>query len=112
MEELRRGATLADIQRYVAELETQRGFADQTAVQKCLLMGEEMGELFKAVRKREGLPIDCEAGALPIADELADLIIYLCAVANRYGVDLEEAFRAKERVNMARNWMVAAAPAS
>ncbi|MCX6099965.1 MAG: pyrophosphohydrolase [Candidatus Bipolaricaulota bacterium] len=72
--------TLADFQRYVAELERERGFDDQTARDKCLLLGEEVGELFRAVRRAEG------------------------AIANRYGVDLEAAFRAKEAKNRERAW--------
>lgn len=37
-------------------------------------------------------------------DELADLIIYLCAIANRYEIDLEQAFREKEEINKERTW--------
>jgi NTP pyrophosphatase (non-canonical NTP hydrolase) len=40
-----------------------------------------------------------------VADELADVVILLCAVANRYGVDLEAAIRAKEEVNKTRVWV-------
>lgn len=32
--------TLADFQVYVKELELERGFSDQTALEKCLLLGE------------------------------------------------------------------------
>ncbi|MEN1728204.1 MAG: MazG nucleotide pyrophosphohydrolase domain-containing protein [Pseudomonadota bacterium] len=95
-------ATLADLQSYVIELERQRGFDDQSVIDKCLLMGEEMGELFKAVRTAEGLKIDVPGGE--VADELADVLIFLCSIANRYDVDLEAAFRAKEAVNKQRVW--------
>jgi NTP pyrophosphatase (non-canonical NTP hydrolase) len=44
-------ATLADVQTYVSQLEVERGFNDESVMQKCLLLGEEVGELFKAVRK-------------------------------------------------------------
>jgi NTP pyrophosphatase (non-canonical NTP hydrolase) len=37
---------------------------------------------------------------------LADCLIYLCAIANRYGIDLEAAFRAKEAKNRERTWKV------
>lgn len=104
MEELRARASLDDIQQYVKQLEIERGFAEQSAVQKCLLLGEEVGELFKAVRKHEGMPIEQSGATLSVAGELADLIIYLCAVANRYEIDLEEAFRQKERQNANRTW--------
>jgi len=96
--------TLDDVQHYVADLETERGFADQSARDKCLLFGEELGELFRAVRRAEGLKVDPNSRAADVADELADCLIYLCAIANRYGVCLETAFRAKEVKNQARTW--------
>jgi len=104
MDPLRANASLRHLQAYVAKLEADRGFADQSAIQKRLLMGEELGELFKAVRKHEGLPIDPEGTTQSVAWELADLLIYIWAVANRYDVDLEDAFREKERVNAERVW--------
>jgi hypothetical protein len=36
----------------------------------------------------------------------ATLAMYLCAIANRYGSDLEQAFREKEEVNKTRVWRV------
>jgi NTP pyrophosphatase (non-canonical NTP hydrolase) len=104
MDDLREGASLGHIQQYVAQLEIERGFADQSAIQKCLLLGEEVGELFKAVRKHEGMPIEQSDATLSIAGELADMIIYLCAIANRYEISLEDAFRDKERQNATRIW--------
>ena len=104
MPHLGRKPDLAQLQVYVAELEEERGFSDQSARDKCLLLGEELGELFRAVRRAEGLKVDPSSPAADIADELADCLIYLCAIANRYGVDLEAAFRAKEEKNQARTW--------
>ncbi|HWD25754.1 MAG TPA: MazG nucleotide pyrophosphohydrolase domain-containing protein [Rhizomicrobium sp.] len=96
---------LADFQAYVVQLEAERGFAGQTVVEKCLLMGEEVGELFKAIRQAEGIAIDATARVGPVADELADVFIFLCAIANRYGIDLQKAFLAKERLNKTRSWV-------
>jgi NTP pyrophosphatase (non-canonical NTP hydrolase) len=96
--------TLKDYQAFVVQLEAERGFADQGPIQKCLLLGEEVGELFKAVRKAEGLVIDQGSKIGGIGEELADILVYLCSVANRYGVDLETAFRDKEAVNQTRVW--------
>ncbi len=97
--------TLADLQAYVEDLENERGFSDQTARDKCLLLGEEAGELFRAVRRAEGLRVDPASRRAEVGEELADLLIYLCAIANRYGIDLEAAFRAKEARNRERTWM-------
>lgn len=98
--------SLSDFQEYVTKLEHKRGFINQTTIDKCLLLGEEVGELFKAVRKSEGLAIDTNSTFTEIGDELADVFIYLCAIANRKGIDLEEAFRAKEEKNKKRIWKV------
>ncbi len=101
---LGRDPVLSDLQHYVADLETERGFEGQSARDKCLLLGEELGELFRAVRRSEGLNVDLASRHAEVADELADCLIYLCAIANRYGVDLEAAFRAKEEKNRERSW--------
>ncbi|WP_319499981.1 MazG nucleotide pyrophosphohydrolase domain-containing protein [uncultured Draconibacterium sp.] len=104
MPTLKNNPTLKNFQQYVSELETERGFASQTVIDKCLLLGEEVGELFKAVRKTEGLLIDSNSSFSEIGDELTDIFIYLCAIANRKGIDLEEAFRSKEEKNKQRTW--------
>jgi NTP pyrophosphatase (non-canonical NTP hydrolase) len=96
--------SLAGLQRYVEWLESDRGFDQQTILDKCLLLGEEVGELFKAVRKSSGLAIDAGSQAHEVADELADILIFLASIANRAGVDLDEALRAKEAVNSTRTW--------
>lgn len=96
--------TLGEFQKYVAELETERGFKSQTTIDKCLLLGEEVGELFKAIRKTEGLAIDSNSQINEVGDELTDIFIYICAIANRNGVDLEMAFRKKEEINKKRVW--------
>jgi NTP pyrophosphatase (non-canonical NTP hydrolase) len=102
--ELPKQPTLTDFQDYVQTLETIRGFSQQTALEKCLLLGEEMGELFKAIRKAHGLNIDPQSKVSAVSDELADIVIYLCAIANRFQINLESAFRQKEEINKQRQW--------
>lgn len=97
-------ATLKNLQIYVTELENERGFIDQTVLQKCLLLGEEVGELFKAIRKSEHISTDKNSHTFHVGEELADIIIYVCAIANRYDIDLEEAFLKKEEINKTRIW--------
>jgi len=104
MPELKEKPTLAEFQNYVNKLENERDFIEQTTIDKCLLLGEEVGELFKAVRKSEGLLVDSNSTFTEIGDELSDIFIYLCAIANRKGISLEEAFRAKEEKNKKRTW--------
>ncbi len=104
MPDLKPAATLADYQAYVIELERERGFDGQGPIDKCLLLGEEVGELFKAVRKAEGLAVAKDSTFGPLAEEMADVLIVLCSIANRYDVDLEQAFRDKEARNKTRRW--------
>ncbi|AAQ59001.1 MazG nucleotide pyrophosphohydrolase domain-containing protein [Chromobacterium violaceum] len=98
-------AVLGDYQRYVSELEEERGFSQQNARDKCLLLGEEIRELFKAVRKAEGMGIDANEKVAELEGELADVFIYLCAIANRFDIDLGMAFRRKEAINHTRSWV-------
>lgn len=104
MPNLKKNPTLEDIQEYVKELEKERGFSNDTTIQKCLLLGEEIGELFKAVRKLEKLKMDNNSKHTSVEEELADILIYLCSIANRYDINLESAFRQKEEINKKRKW--------
>jgi NTP pyrophosphatase (non-canonical NTP hydrolase) len=96
--------TLADIQAYVNRLESERGFTENTVQQSCLLLGEEVGELFKSVRKQQKMKIDRSSHIGAVDEELADILIYVCSIANRLDIDLERAFRDKEAVNKKRVW--------
>jgi NTP pyrophosphatase (non-canonical NTP hydrolase) len=102
---------MADFQRYVHALEERHGWLDVDLIHSCFLMGEEVGELFKAVRRIERLfePANGPT-ALPeerrreAADEIVDVLNYLLAIANRLDVDVEEAFRRKNAENQRRSW--------
>lgn len=102
--QLKPDPTLGDFQDYVKKLEDERGFTQQNAIEKCLLLGEEMGELFKAVRKTMKLKTDVNANIGSIDEEIADIMIYLCSIANRFDIDIEQAFRKKEEHNNKRIW--------
>ena len=102
--ELKNNPTFRDFQEYVKELEAVRGFEDQNSLEKCLLLGEELGELFKAVRKSMNLKTDINSNIGSVREEIADMVIYLCAIANRFEIDIEEAFREKEVINQRREW--------
>ena len=94
---------LKDFQQYIMDMEKERGM--QTDIlHYCLLMGEEVGELFKAIRKNENHQIDNDSKVGSIEEELADVFMFVCALANTYNIDLEEAFRNKEKVNVKRTW--------
>lgn len=98
---------LTDVQRYVADMESERGFSHRDVLQQCLLLGEEVGELFKAVRKHGGMTLATTSVIGTVDEELADILIYLCAIANRLDINLDEALRAKEAINETRTWATA-----
>lgn len=105
MLKLKKSPTLKDIQRYVAKMEKERGFDKETVVPKCLLLGEEVGELYKSIRKsHKTSKLDHNSIFSDAAEEAADIIMVLCAIANRLDIDLEKAFRQKEEKNKKRKW--------
>ena len=55
---------------------------------------EEVGELATAINTTEKTPGDAAARA-NLAEEMADVVAWLCTLANILDVDLEEAIRAK-----------------
>lgn len=95
---------MQDFQSYVSELEQERGFTDNSVLQNSLMLGEEIGELFKAIRKAEKMRTDDSSKIHNVEEEMADVLIYICSIANRYKIDLEKAFRDKEEVNKQRVW--------
>ena len=102
---LKESPTLKDFQNYVEEMEIERGFRDETIVQKLVLLTEEVGELCKAVRKEDKVTkIDHNSEFSSAGSELSDMIMVMCTIANRLGVNLEEEFRKKEDLNKKRNW--------
>jgi NTP pyrophosphatase (non-canonical NTP hydrolase) len=67
-----------------------------------LKLMEEIGELAEAMRKDKRM---AQVGTIKgtVEEELYDVLYYIVALANLYGVDLEEAFRLKEELNR-RKW--------
>jgi NTP pyrophosphatase (non-canonical NTP hydrolase) len=105
MEPLNAGASLPGIQDYVRGMEAERGLDRQDLPSQCLKLGEEIGELFRAVRKLQGNPQDPSGRIADIGDEAVDALILLVSIANRCDINLEEAFRAKEARNESRIWV-------
>jgi NTP pyrophosphatase (non-canonical NTP hydrolase) len=79
---LRPEPSLHDFQLYARQLELERGFDSELLMHKCLLLTEELGELFELIDQ----PSEREL----IAGELADVFIYLCSIAARLSVDLND----------------------
>lgn len=103
--------TLPVIQVHRRDFSTFIGWDKDTIAETILLLTEEMGELAKAVRNLESISIEkakakqsSEVIRKDFADELADVFGYVLQLANRYGVDLESAYRAKMAENALRKW--------
>lgn len=97
--------TLKDLQVYVDAICRERGWTKDTYAEKFLLFTEEVGELAKAIRQVQGLYQEqAKQKRVELEEEFADVLSYLLDLANYFQVDLEQAFREKERVNQQRTW--------
>ena len=103
--ELKNEPTLKDFQDYVLKMKKERGFNTTDKFYECCLLAEECGEVISAVRKNSKSG-SIGSGSVPgnVAEELADVFIYICPLANMHGIDLEQAFRKKEEKNKQRVW--------
>ena len=103
--ELKEHPTLKDFQEYVLKMKQERGFNTTDKFYECCLLAEECGELISAIRKTsKNGSIGTGSVAGNVAEELADVFIYLCSLANMHDIDLEQAFREKEEKNKQRTW--------
>lgn len=97
--------TLRDFQQYVLQMKQERGFNTTDKLYECCLLAEECGEVISAVRKNSKTgSIGSGSKVGDVAEELADVFIYICSLANMHGIDLEQAFRDKEEKNKQRTW--------
>ena len=87
-------------QNYYRRAAVQRGYAKESARDTLLLMVEEVGELARAIRKKEKLKRHGEAILEDEALELADVFIYVVHLANVLGVDLSQVVKQKELLNI------------
>ena len=103
--ELKNNPTLKDFQTYILQMKTERGFNITDKFYECCLLAEECGELISAVRKnnKHG-SVGTGSTIGNVAEELADVFIYICSLANMHNIDLEQAFRDKEEKNKIRTW--------
>jgi NTP pyrophosphatase (non-canonical NTP hydrolase) len=87
------------------EICKERGWIKDSAAEKFLLFTEEVGELAKAIRRARGLYQEqARPARFELEEEFADVLSYLLDLANLFQIDLETAFREKERVNATRTW--------
>jgi len=102
---VRKHLTLRELQDYIHDVTKLRGFEKETIEDAMLLLVEEVGELAKAIRNFLGLRSSRKRDLYKnVGEELADCMIYLIDIANLANVDLENAFREKERHSSRRKW--------
>lgn len=106
MATLKEKPTLPDLQQYLKAVCAERGWEGNSYLELFLLFSEEVGELAKAIRNRTNLYK--EQGKVlkkgELEGEFADVLSYLLDLANHFEVDLEQAFRDKEKINSEREW--------
>ena len=95
-ENLKSKNTLKEVQEYIKNVITLRGFSEQNIEKTMLLLTEEVGELAKAVRKEQTtMSIDrSKIGNYDtIESEVADVFIVLCSICNKLNLDLFSALK-------------------
>ena len=93
---------LQAFQSYYKRVAVQRGYHREDARDCLLLMVEEVGELARAIRKREGIKRHGKRISEEERSELADVFMYVVHMANILGLNLSKAVRDKELRNLQR----------
>lgn len=93
---------LKAFQEYYRRAALERGYAKEGPKECLLLMVEEVGELARALRKREKLVRHGSYSESNEAHELADVFLYVVHMANVLGLDLAHIVRDKEIVNLGK----------
>ncbi len=96
--------SLTELQKYIWQMNKDRGFNLEDPSKKLVMLMEEMGELAKATRKVAGLKFTDTTKQTELKEELADVQIVLLGLASMLDVDMFEAVLAKEQKNRQRTW--------
>jgi NTP pyrophosphatase (non-canonical NTP hydrolase) len=91
---------LKAFQEYYKRAALQRGYSSEGPKDCLLLMVEEVGELARALRKREKLVRHGPSHSSNEAHELADVFLYVVHMANVLGLDLADVVQKKELINL------------
>lgn len=99
--------TLREVQEYIKEINTVRGFEEQFVQDTMLLLTEEIGELAKAIRKTVTnmcTDVNKQSSYDTIESEVADCFYVLASVCNKLNIDIFNSLKEKERENLYRVW--------
>lgn len=84
--------------KYLQEYIKAKDFQPELKKDYFLKLAEEVGELSRAMRKNT-LRRDSESIKGTVDEEIWDVIYYAIALANCYGIELEEVIKEKEELN-------------
>ena len=96
--------SLKALQKYIWQMNIDRGFNTEDPSKKLVMLMEETGELAKAVRKIAGLKFTNTTKRTDLEEELADVQIVLLGLASMLQVEMFDAVIAKEQKNRKRTW--------
>ncbi|UQZ32674.1 pyrophosphatase [Paenibacillus sp. PK3_47] len=92
----------SEFQQYVREFSELKGFDTSTIEQRMLYLMTEVGELSKEVLSVSFHP-DAEKKE-NLGYEMYDVVWNIFDLANKLGIDLDQAFRRKREINDNRTW--------
>lgn len=99
------GTTLKELQQHIDAVCKERGWDKNSVPETFLLFTEECGELAKAIRKETAFKGEKKPETKDnLVEEFADVLNYLMELANRFDVDLTEAYFKKHKINQERTW--------
>jgi len=96
--------SLKELQKYVWQMNIDRGFSTEDPSKKLVMLMEEVGELAKAVRKIAGMKFTDTTKQTDVEEELADVQIVLLGLASMLKIEMFDAVVAKEQKNRKRSW--------
>lgn len=108
-ESLNENVTLNEMQAYIKNIISIRGFSEQKVQDTMLLLFEETGKLAKAIRKTiPNFAIDYKKieNYTDIEEEIADVFIVLTSICNKLNINLYDAIKNKEEKNIKRQWTI------
>ena len=88
------GITVDYLQRYIKS----KDFQPDKKEEYFMKLSEELGELARAMRK-DLRPVTQGQVKNTVEEELWDVIYYALAIANTYGIELEQVIPEKEKLN-------------
>lgn len=97
---------IADLQHEVKQFSEKHGFDRSSLEQRAMFLTTEVGELVRELLAVSYHPeaTNMEEIKRNIGYEMYDVVWNICELANKLGIDLEQAFQEKSHINEQRTW--------